>query len=1260
MSTTRALGDPAKGRVVACLSATGGTGCTSTVANLAWLLSGAGRRILVVDWGSDVPRVREYLEPFFTGRQTLPADLAGSLLAAHGLPATPADDRAPSADRFAPPEADGYIDVAAEADEDGLAPPLRGLSYAGGIADLRAQLVGAAYDHVLIDVPTGPDEQFIALIAALCDTALVCFRPRPRAIADAAEIAAQLRRAAPVRIDLVPVATFFDDGIRARAERIRDAIHTAFADPLAGQALRVPGGAIEIPNRPYDTFDPLLPLVVEEPRDDDQLQIGYGRLAAAVTHGAITKPAPVSDELRSRYRRAFDLEAKADPDRILVAYTPHDRPWADWVRGRLERSGALTRPFTVDSPWLGAARPPGLVIVSSAQFEDSPERADVVDAVHRASAAGRPLSVLGLAVDAETATAQQYPTIAVGEIAEEDLAAGEQQLAAQVLSHFGLVDRPMTEPARPLRLPGGHPPIFGVPPRHPRFVGRDRELEELRDQLSHTADRRVTVTVNGVQGVGKSELALEYAYRFAGDYDLVWWVPAGDEQSAMVSLARLTARLQPSGPHGFGTTAGLERLATDQKLRRFLLIYDNVEDPAALAELLPGGDRGHLIITSNEARPDAFLLEPMTPLDSRRLLSARVPGLTREDALRIAAAVDHLPIALELTAAWLAETAATDRRAGSSVADAATWAVRAFLNRLEGESDPKTINRVVSVVVQTMRETPSGRMTVLLAQLAAFLSEEGVSLDLVRSTAMLDQLVALGGQDAQPLAVHAGEIDRILWVGARYGLFRVDWGTQSSLRLHRIVQAALRTAMTPAESAERRDNVLAALAKFAPTEVERTAPYYVARCVELQKHIYPSGALDSQDDSVRRWQVNQVRFLYDRGGPGVHQASVGPIEKLLDDWTSRHGAGDPLRLRLASQLANLHRALGNRHQALRLDDDVLAWRRRSLPLNHPQALVSARGRAGDLRGLGLFADALDEDQAVWSGLREEFGDDHPQTRMAALNLALSLYLSGDVRQALTVALDAYRRRKRLLGEDHERTLYSLTRVAVYRRELGDLQGAQADLRTAWGRLFRQDPGVTTLGLDVRWQQAITLRCMGYGKPAMDRNGKVLSGYRELLGEDHPDTLACTLSFAAAIRAVGAEPGFAVENARHALDRFLSVVRLDARHPFIALCQLGLGLAECAAGRDGSPHTGAALETLRSRLGEGHPWTLAAAVDHARLCAASGSAGQAEELIRAARDNCLEFLGAAHPYTTIAEHNLRQAVAPTDQRWSEIDVDIPQT
>ena len=73
------------------------------------------------------------------------------------------------------------------------------------------------------------------------------------------------------------------------------------------------------------------------------------------------------------------------------------------------------------------------------------------------------------------------------------------------------------------RLPGSVPRVWNIPARNPGFTGRDELLVAVRERLL-AGDAAVVQAFQGMGGVGKTQLAAEYAHRFAGAYDLAWWV----------------------------------------------------------------------------------------------------------------------------------------------------------------------------------------------------------------------------------------------------------------------------------------------------------------------------------------------------------------------------------------------------------------------------------------------------------------------------------------------------------------------------------------------------------------------------------------------------------------------------------------------------------------------------------------------------------------------------------------------------------------
>jgi hypothetical protein len=205
---------------------------------------------------------------------------------------------------------------------------------------------------------------------------------------------------------------------------------------------------------------------------------------------------------------------------------------------------------------------------------------------------------------------------------------------------------------------GALPGVWRVPPRSPRFTGRDGMLTELRRRFRTGKATLSVQALYGLGGVGKTQLALEYAHRFAADYDLVWWIDA--EQPVLISdqLAALAARLDL--PAGATEADTVDRLLAELRGRvRWLLIYDNAERPADVANYMPGG-AGHVLITSRNpgwgALGSRLEVDVLTRPETIALLRPRIPAMDEDLADQLAAELGDLPLAAAQAAGYLEQT----------------------------------------------------------------------------------------------------------------------------------------------------------------------------------------------------------------------------------------------------------------------------------------------------------------------------------------------------------------------------------------------------------------------------------------------------------------------------------------------------------------------------------------------------------------------------------------------------------------------------
>ena len=179
----------------------------------------------------------------------------------------------------------------------------------------------------------------------------------------------------------------------------------------------------------------------------------------------------------------------------------------------------------------------------------------------------------------------------------------------------------MTSPERPLPAAGSVPLIWGnVPQRNKNFTGREDILDRLQQGVASAVAAVLAHALQGFGGVGKTAVAIEYAHRFRSDYELVWWIPADDPVLVPSSLAALAEPLglqtaMAAGIEG-AAAAVLDALRRGEPYRRWLLIFDNADQPEDLNEIIPRGP-GDVLITSRNHRWQSAVETSLAGLEAR-------------------------------------------------------------------------------------------------------------------------------------------------------------------------------------------------------------------------------------------------------------------------------------------------------------------------------------------------------------------------------------------------------------------------------------------------------------------------------------------------------------------------------------------------------------------------------------------------------------------------------------------------------------------
>ncbi|GAA4429297.1 hypothetical protein GCM10023148_33640 [Actinokineospora soli] len=534
------------------------------------------------------------------------------------------------------------------------------------------------------------------------------------------------------------------------------------------------------------------------------------------------------------------------------------------------------------------------------------------------------------------------------------------------------------------------PATHRLPPRNTAFTGREPALRELRKRLT-SADGVAIQVVRGLGGVGKTQLAVEYAYRHLAKYRFVAFVDAEDPDLLATQFAALARELGLAETGSDGVIPGVYGKLVDR--RPWLIIFDNGEKAGALAHALPSGDlagHGHVIVTTRlSGWSDVLDLDVFTRPESVDLLVRRVPGMTPEVADRIAEQLGDLPLALEQAAGYMTfnHTAPGDYLA------LLTTRLDEMIARGEVTDRP-------SVVVATLWRMSVAELepdSVRLLELCALLAPEPIPLDLFT-----------------PDVVDAAA-DPLRWdttVGALAG-HRLARRGDETLLLHRLVQAAIRAAMLDVPGT--RVDVTRALHAAVPHDVHGV-PDAQPRWQVLLPHVLaatgddpPAACAAETADLLRLASA----FLLRIGDPKV-ALPLGDRALAIDETLDRPAeTGFDL-----ITLAQVHRDLGDPAQARDLAERALRLHESSLPANDPAIATDLATLARILRLLDDHAAALPLAERALRIDEAAHGPDDPYVSfdlVAVANIHVDL---GDHATALPLIDRALAIRERVYAPDH--------------------------------------------------------------------------------------------------------------------------------------------------------------------------------------------------------------------------------------------------
>ena len=612
--------------------------------------------------------------------------------------------------------------------------------------------------------------------------------------------------------------------------------------------------------------------------------------------------------------------------------------------------------------------------------------------------------------------------------------------------------------------------------RNPNFTGRAGQLTSLLHlQSPDDCDQQSTtqrtsclsaLALTGMGGIGKTQIALEYAYRVReqGHYQHIIWINAASEEAILTSFLTVADQLpdmQQQGTDQHQIVAAV-RHWFEHDAHSWLLIVDNADDLSIIPAYLPRLGNGRILLTTRAhavgALATAITVDNLSMEEGTELLQRRTQRLAdvspheMKQARHIVSTLAQFPLALDQAGAYIEETGCSF----SSYLDL-YHTHRSLLLARRGKQSTNyaatvTTTWALSLQVLTQRNPAASEFL----QLSAFLSPDHIPEELL-----------IEGAPHWPPALHEAVTDPLRFNQMVEDLFQFSlvkrFAEDRLLSLHRLVQIVQRERMAPAEQRLWAQHVVCA--------VNAVFPYDLT-------------------DSLATWPLCQ-RYLEQALMCDLliqeHQVLLPEAADLLNR------TGTYLRDRAAYALAEplFQRALRIREQHLGPEHADTA-----ATLNNLAALYWQQGRYAEAEP--LFQNALH--------IREQYlGPEHPLVALALNNLAFLSSQLGKDEQVELLYQRALHIWEQQLEPEHLDVAYALHGLALlYSKQNKETEAERFFQRALHIReqlLGLEHPGLAALLSDfAEFQQA-----HGKASEAASLYQRVLTIREHVFGVDHPLT-----------------------------------------------------------------------------------------------------------------------------------------------------------
>ena len=657
--------------------------------------------------------------------------------------------------------------------------------------------------------------------------------------------------------------------------------------------------------------------------------------------------------------------------------------------------------------------------------------------------------------------------------------------------------------------------------RNPFFTGREEVLMHLHTML-HSGNIAASVqAVSGLGGIGKTHIAVEYAHRFRDDYSSVFWVRAETRESLLADVVTLATLLNLSEKDEQDQMRSVQAVKLWlEKQTNWLLILDNVEDFALLADILPSQNKGHIVLTSRAQATGAFAqdirLKEMEREEGALLLLRRAKVLSpstkleevsetlQATARELSQLLGGLPLALDQTGAYIEET-------GCSLAEyQACYQLRqgSLLDRrgAMGGDHPHSMSITLSFCFEkvTSAHPAAGDLLTLCAFLAAddipeeIFTEGGSEL----------------GQNLQSVTSNPLMLNETLALLRKYSLLSRNPETKT-FAIHRLVQVVLKERMNQEMQQYWAERTVRVVNRAFPDGQEPTT---WSRCERYLAHAEMCAHLIEQHEMTfseagRLLQQTGI-YLMERGH---YEQAESMLRKARVVQEQVLGQEHLEVAKMCNKLGELCMYRYDYLQAQTFFEQALTIHQKGQEPEHPDVAECLNNLAVLYASQEKYAQAEIHLQQALSIRERILGSKHPDVAQSLHNLARVYLNQGKYTQAEQLDQRALEMCEELLGSEHVYVAVCLSSLARLSFDQGRLAHAESLYQRALTireqHLGREHPR-TAQSLDGLARLYYEQERYDQAEPLFQR---VLDIRERELGREHPDTVVARKSYANVLR-----------------------------------------------------------------------------------------------------------------------------------------------